>query len=307
MVYRIDSSEKLIEKFAGYLESQKNYSTHTVAAYISDIYQFHQYLVADTQTSDKLLENVKRYHIRVFLASMGDAGLKESSLERKAAALKHFYSYLLELGAIKTNPVQGFKRIRKKRELPRVLSETQIRDLFKSSFPGSFSGSRDRAALELFYSSGLRLSELIGLTVDDFDEYNSVVRVSGKGRKIRYVPMGEFAVDALKIYFEYREEVVDKYKDADLNYIFLNKYAKRISARNMRERIKKWLSGVTDNPAISPHSLRHSFATHMLDRGADLRAIQEMLGHSSLSVTQKYTHVSTARISESYKKAFPRA
>ncbi len=302
---------------------------HTISAYMSDITQFYKYFAQGNKAAgygDRtarlhggeeskaqpnvpvgVWKKVKRLDIRNFLSALISAGLMESSLERKLAALKHFFNYLVKENHIDTNPVSGTFRMRKKRKLPPILSEEQIRELFGQAFAGNFSGMRDRAALELFYSSGLRLSELLGIRIFDTDFNSAVVRVRGKGEKDRIVPIGEYAVNAIKVYLEYRELVLPMEKQEDNQYLFLNKFGKRISARNMRERIKNSLKRVSNNPAISPHTLRHSFATHMLDRGADLRAIQEMLGHSSLSVTQKYTQVSSSHISKTYKKAFPRA
>ncbi|MBD3233328.1 MAG: tyrosine-type recombinase/integrase [candidate division Zixibacteria bacterium] len=329
-------------EFASYLENQKGYSAHTISAYLADVAQLYYFFAqgdkavgygdptaqrdrtvsygdrpaqsngseasnAQQNVSAGVYKKVKRLDIRNFLSTLISAGLMESSLERKLAALKHFFNFLVKENYIDTNPVSGTFRIHKKRKLPPILSEEQIRGLFNQSFAGNFSGMRDRAALELFYSSGLRLSELLGIRIFDIDFNSALVRVRGKGEKDRIVPIGEYAVDAIKIYLEYRELVLPMEEQEDSQYLFLNKYGKRISARNMRERIKAALKKVSNNPAISPHTLRHSFATHMLDRGADLRAIQEMLGHSSLSVTQKYTQVSSSHISKTYKKAFPRA
>jgi len=296
-----------IGRFGNYLGSRKNYSPLTVSSYVSDLNQFHRFLKPDEREDTQLWKSVRRIEIRNFLSELNSYGLAGSSIERKLAALKHFFSFLIKENIIEANPVSTFSALGRKRKLPAVLTENQMHDLFRQSFPGTFSGARDRAALELFYSSGLRLSELLDIKENDLDLASSVVRVTGKGNKQRVVPIGEYAVQAIRIYFKCRVPQSHARKYPSNEFVFLNRFGRRISARNMRDRIKYYLQRTTGNASISPHTLRHSFATHMLDRGADLRAIQEMLGHSTLSVTQKYTHISAAHISDAYKKAFPRA
>lgn len=308
-----------IERFGEYLKAIKNYSPHTVTSYICDLNQFYNYRSPGEIKNDEFWKSVKRLDIRNFMAALDAAGLSPASLERKIAALRHFFNLLVREGIVETNPVTGFSRLRKKRKLPGILTEQQIRELFARPVPRTFSSVRDRAAMELFYSSGLRLSELVDLGLNDINLHSMVVRVMGKGKKQRIVPIGECAVDAVRTYLTYRERLCLRISgpagtdDADYKrapwdrILFLNKFGRKISVRNMRERIKKYLTDITDNTSFSPHTLRHSFATHMLDRGADLRAIQEMLGHSSLSVTQKYTRVTSARMQAAYNKAFPRA
>ncbi len=295
-----------VNNFYVYLKNS-NYSPNTIEAYIRDINQFHNFYFTEENSKGPSLKAIKRLDIRNYISSLISAGLFDSSIERKLAALKHYFKFLVDEGAIETNPVYNFSRLRRRRNLPVILSESQIRDLFNRPFSGSFSGTRDKAAIELFYSSGLRLSELINIKLNDIDLSGMIVRVTGKGDKQRIVPIGECAVNAIKIYLIYRRNIIDSKDNSEPEYLFLNKFGKRISARNMRERVKVYLRKISEDPSVSPHTLRHSFATHLLDRGADLRAIQEMLGHTSLRITQKYTHISPAHITKSFKKAFPRA
>ena len=307
MKTELDDLPKLIHQFGIYLKTQKNYSPHTISAYISDLKQFHHSFPFPQNQRPDFWKSIKRLDIRNFLSILTSKDLGETSIERKLAALKHFFNYLIRQDFMEANPVTGFFRIRRKRKLPSVLSEQQIHNLFSQAFSGNFSGMRDRAAAELFYSSGLRLSELLGIKLYDIDLSSAVVRVTGKGDKQRIVPVGEYAIGAVSAYLQYRELVLKFNEDTYYQFLFLNKFGRRLSARNMRERIKGYLMKVSDDSSVSPHTLRHSFATHMLDRGADIRAIQEMLGHASLSITQRYTQVSSTFISNSYKKAFPRA
>jgi len=197
-----------ISRFAEYLKIRQNYSPHTISSYQSDLIQCYNFLSAGSVKKEINWNSLKRIDIRNYLSELNLAGLNTSSIERKLAAIKHFFDFLIEEEVVKTNPASGFSRIRKQRNLPSVLTENQIRDLFKTSFAGTFSGMRDKAALELFYSSGLRLSELLEIKINEIDLSSNLVRVTGKGNRQRIVPIGEFAVDAIKLYVTYRESLL---------------------------------------------------------------------------------------------------
>jgi integrase/recombinase XerC len=242
----------------------------------------------------------------MFLAGLYRKEIKKVTIGRKISALKTFFRYLQREGILKNNPAELLQTPRIESYVPTVLSADEMESLIKVNYPPQFSGARDRAVVELFYSSGIRLSELTGLNDEDVDHGQGLIRVRGKGRKERIVPVGGPALLALKAY---QEERAIKFAGLQgmVNPVFLSVRGKRISTRSVARIIDKCVVSSGVSRKISPHTLRHTFATHMLDAGADLRAIQECLGHESLSTTQKYTAVSVARLMEIYDKAHPRA
>jgi len=299
---------KAIADFDRYIRIEKNLSAHTVEAYLKDLEQFQQFLLTAGPNAEHEEVPEDIVLIRSFLVSLYRRKMKKVSVSRKIASLRAFYSFLLREGKVKINPAELLQLPRCEKYIPTVLSVDEMQALLQVEFPADAAGARDRAIVELFYSSGIRLSELTGLNREDVHFNDLLVKVRGKGKKERIVPVGPPALSALKEYLRVRPaSALNPASGSDAEPLFLNAKGNRISPRDVAralERIVKQ-SGIDRN--ISPHALRHTFATHLLDAGADLRSIQEMLGHSSLSTTQKYTSVSVSRLMEVYDKAHPRA
>ncbi len=293
-----------INNFLKYLSSEKLYSSHTIAAYKGDIIQFFDLYNLEGSNQKKEIRDITKNDIRNFVSSLIRYGMSKRSAERKVAALKSFFSYLYKQNLVHNNPVSGIAMPKQDKILPKFLQEQEISALFKKIDVKTPSGIRDRAIIELFYSTGIRLSELSGLNEQDIDLNAGIVRVQGKGAKQRIVPIGKLASQAVKHYIEKKATLFDV---KDKKALFLNRQGKRISNRGIQLRVYKWLTMVSEKKGLSPHILRHSFATHLLDRGADLQAVKELLGHSSLSTTQVYTHLSTSRLKKIYEQAHPRA
>jgi integrase/recombinase XerC len=256
---------------------------------------------------DEKILQIDHLMIRSFLGSLYRKKVKKVTMGRKVAALRTFFNYLLREGKVKINPADMVQTPRAEKYIPTFLSVDEVMALLAVNFSQDFSGWRDRAILELFYSSGIRLSELTGLNLGDIDFVQGLMKVRGKGKKERIVPVGQPALIALQQYLEKRAEVCRDSDQGQDNPFFLGSRGKRVNSRGVERILDKAviMSGI--NRKISPHALRHSFATHLMDAGADLRSIQELLGHESLSTTQKYTSVSVSRLMEVYDKAHPRA
>ncbi len=284
---------RFIEKFLAYLEIEKNYSPHTLLNYRIDLEIFFAFI------KDQTIERVDYFTCRRFLAHLKSKMLKPRSLARRLSALRSFFKFLHREGLIKSNPTLLLLTPKLDKKLPKFLSEPETFRLLE--IPGTYkiSGLRDRALFETLYSSGLRVSELVALNTDSIDYFSNLVKVMGKGRKERIVPLGDQALRAIKKY-------LDKRKSQE-KALFLNKNGKRLSDRGVRLIMNKYIKQMSIQSGVSPHTLRHSFATHLLDHGADLRSVQELLGHVNLSTTQIYTHLSTERIKTIYDKAHPRA
>lgn len=289
---------ELIESFIRHLSDERNYSEHTVKAYRGDLENFRDFLVKE----GKKIKGTDISTINAYVSTLYGKN-SPSSVERKVSAIRSFFSYLVRKGLVAQNPAKLVRTPRKEKRLPVFLSVDEVFNLVdvKDSERNPLR-VRDRAILELLYSSGLRASELAGATLADLSMGEAVIRVRGKGNKERIVPVGSKALSALGEYLDIREEL----KPAS-NHVFLNSRGGGITTRSLARIIKKYglVSGISKN--VSPHVLRHSFATHLLAGGADLRAIQEMLGHASLSTTQRYTHISVERIMEVYDKTHPNA
>lgn len=228
-------------------------------------------------------------------------------MRRKLAAIRCFANYLCARENLKINPAKGIRMPRKTKRLPSFLSLEEIDRLMELPGKGDFGGARDLAMLELFYSTGIRLAELHDLNVSDIDLFGEVIKVKGKGRKERLVPLGRMATRALKKYLTLRIHLLRQRKHIEQPALFVSKFGKRLSRRGIQSVVRKYLSQVCGVKQMSPHVLRHTFATHMLENGADLRAVQELLGHASLASTQVYTHVTGERLSRIYRQAHPRA
>ncbi len=295
-----------IDDFLAYMNSVRSYSSHTIDAYRRDLKQFYHFSKEYFNKETVALSEIDKVTLRHFLGMLTEAKYTARSAARKLAALKSFFKYCLKRGWIKKNPAYAIKSPKIPKTLPTVLSKEQTRKLFRGIEVVDFVSARDAAMIELFYASGIRLSELVNLRLHDIQFQNKLLSVLGKGNKQRLIPLGSMSEKALKLYLHYYEQKFSKPKHGDP--LFLSRLGKVISVRNVRLRVEKHLKEVTDGAKKnSPHVLRHSFATHLLDEGADLESVRMMLGHESLSTTQVYTHVRMERLKETYAKAHPRA
>ncbi|MBL7134847.1 MAG: tyrosine recombinase XerC [Phycisphaerae bacterium] len=317
----------IVARFLEYLESQRNFSAHTVRSYCADLTQFCRFLaagngqaggnrepvsakdlpaaegIARRPLTGKLLA-VAPADIRAYLAMLRNSRYSKATTARKLAALRSFYKHLVRGGRLKASPVSIIRTPRQDKRLPKYLDIGQIEALLATPDTGTLLGLRDRAILETIYSAGLRISELVSLNLEDLEEFSEALRIRGKGKKERLAPLGSKAIEAIQAYLGRRRATVGP---CDRGALFVNKHGKRISDRSVRRKLDKYLVIAGIPTDISPHSLRHSFATHMLNAGADLRSVQELLGHESLSTTQIYTHLTTRRLKEVYDKAHPLA
>ncbi|QEM66705.1 tyrosine recombinase XerC [Geobacter sp. FeAm09] len=288
-----------ITAFCAYLETERNVSPHTLAAYRRDLEQLALF-VAKERGDDVSAGEMDHLLLRRYLALLGKTAMK-SSIGRKLAAIRTFFRFLLRRGEIDKNPAELTATPKREQRLPFHLDIDQATALMEAPSPDEKYALRDRAVLELLYSSGLRVSEMTGLNVGDLDLSGGMVRVLGKGGKERIVPVGSRAAQAVREYLAQRGEL------AGTGPLFLNTRGQRLNRRSVTRIIDAHVLRVAAFRRISPHTLRHTFATHMLEGGADLRSIQELLGHASLSTTQKYTHVGIDRLMEVYDKAHPKA
>ena len=289
-----------IASFLRFLDRERNASAHTIRAYAADLGQFQAHLAAEMGRTGKL-EDVDHLVIRAFLARMHRSGLKKVSAARKLATLRTFFRYLCREGILDRNPARALLSPRMERKIPTHLEESEIATLIE--VPGETdSARRARAILEMLYATGIRCAELVGLDLGDVDMGARTVRVLGKGSKERIVPFGLPALAAVSAYLPARLNARPR-----TQALFVNARGGRLTDRWVRQIVTHRVKQVALARRLSPHSLRHSFATHLLERGADLRSIQELLGHASLSTTQRYTHVNARHILDIYKKTHPRA
>ncbi|MCX5680322.1 MAG: tyrosine recombinase XerC [Candidatus Omnitrophica bacterium] len=288
---------RFIEKFINYLRVEKGSSSHTVKNYSLDLEAFAIFL------GDKDISSVDHLALRKFLAEMRSKNYAKRTIARKLASLRTFFKFMYREGHIKTNPITAVSTPKLDKRLPVVLDEGKVERLVQAPRIDDPAGLRDRAILETLYSTGVRVSELVGLDTGDVDFISGVIKVLGKGSKQRISPIGDMALGTIRKYIESKNEK----KVRDKGAVFLNKSGRRLTDRSVRRIVDKYIKVASINEHISPHSLRHSFATHLLDRGADLRSVQELLGHMNLSTTQIYTHITMERLREAYDKAHPRA
>jgi tyrosine recombinase XerC len=296
------------DHYFNYLRAEKNASPHTLDNYRRDITRFGRFLASKERgTPDALWRGVDRSLIRQYLAELNRVALSKSSIARALAALRSFYRFLCREGLIPSNPFMGILTPKRKKPLPRFLDVEATRRLMEAADGQELISLRDRAILEMLYSTGMRVSELTSLDCAAIDLLGEVVRVRGKGKKERLALLGKHAVQALSIYF--RERGINPLRSggATGGIAFINKRGGRLTATSVRILIQKYVKKLALSERVSPHTLRHSFATHLLDAGADLRSVQELLGHASLSTTQVYTHVTAERMKHVYEKAHPRA
>ncbi len=296
-----------LKEYLRYLRLNRNASPHTVRAYQSDLAQFldHTAAAAGVRRASLDASHLGRAALRGFLAELHRRGLSRASAARKLAAARSFLRYLRREGAIDDDPGRLVPTPKREVRMPAHLSEREMEALLAAPPADTPLSRRDRAILELFYASGLRLSELVGLDVGDVNLSAQVVRVLGKGRKERLVPFNRTTAGALRTYLADRAALVPRGQKADP--MFVNYKGGRLTVRSVDRLVRKYVAATSTRMGISPHALRHSFATHLLQRGADLRVIQELLGHARLGTTQRYTHVNVAQLLEVYRKSHPRA
>jgi integrase/recombinase XerC len=321
-----------VNDFLNYLKFEKHFSGHTAKCYGADLAQFTEFLLGGSdgdyqhggggsdgneQTTtglavqtkakvDQMLLSVDVNSVRAYLAELNDKQYSKSTIARKLATLRSFYKFLLKRGSVNSNPVTAVRTPKQDKKLPRFLEYEEVKRLLETPPMGNWLGARDRAILEVLYSTGIRVSELVALNMDDIDFLGEVVHVRGKGKKERIAPISSSALQVIQHYMEYRNKRAQSNPNFDPKVLFVNKHGKRLSTRSVRRKMDKYLKMAGLDPAISPHTLRHSFATHMLNNGADLRSVQELLGHQSLSTTQVYTHLTTKKLKDVYDSAHPR-
>jgi len=300
---------KLIEQFLEHLRYERNVSAHTLRNYSSDLEQFVNFLTADGKRGAPEVSAIDHLTIREWLASLHTDQKKKSSIARKLAALRTFFQFLVREGMLELNPAKLVATPKLEKKLPKHLSIEEAIRFIESPDPETDLGKRDRAMLELMYATGVRVAELTTLNLPDVDFGNQLVRVTGKRRKQRIVPFGDPAGGAIRSYLDVREKFLFNapVSKRDEEALFLNYQGTRITTRSVGRMVEKYIRICAGMHNISPHALRHSFATHLLDSGADLRDIQELLGHARLSTTQVYTHVSMEKLIEVYDKAHPKA
>ena len=290
--------------FLDYLTFERNVAVNTVSAYRDDLESFLGFLCNDYFTTGRdliELQRVDHLTIRAYLAHLARKKLARSSIARHLSALRTFFKYLMREGVVEMNPARSVATPRREKHLPAVLQTSDIAVLFEQPDLSTNLGIRDRAWMELLYASGLRISELVGIDLDDIELRARLVKVHGKGSKERIVPFGSKAEEAIRAYLAVRTA------DPDEQALFVNYRGQRITTRSVRRLFDGYLRDASLRKGISPHTMRHSFATHLLNAGADLRGIQELLGHASLSTTQKYTHLNDWQLIAVYRKAHPRA
>lgn len=297
--------EEQIENYLLHL-LEKSFSGHTLKAYRNDLGQFHRFLVGQLDKKDVELKDIDRLAIRHFLGTLQRRGFSKRSIVRKLTSIRSFIKFLCREGLMGSNPAVHLASPKLEKRLPSFFASEQMSKVM--DIPGRITalGWRDLTILELLYGTGIRLSELVGLNLSSIDQWGEAIKVMGKGRKQRILPVGRKAMKALRTYLEKRDELL-KETQKDEEALFLNYRGRRLSARGVQRIVERHLRKVSEAKRVSPHVLRHTFATHMLDAGADLRAVKELLGHASLSSTQIYTHVTTERLKQVYDQAHPRA
>jgi len=294
-----------LDDFLDYLKKERQYSRYTVTSYQTDLSQFIEFLETEIFTGQVAVEKVDNNHIKAFIESLFIYGLSKRSIARKLSAIKAFFKYLNRIQILEKNPTTSLRAPRLDKPLPVVLDENQIRKVMTMPPEDTFEGIRDRAILELLYGCGIRLGELIQLRMKQIHPESDYIIVEGKRNKERVIPLGSYAREALERYLSVRKEKVKFFENPEI--VFINEKGKSLYPLKIQLMVRKYLGQVSEQEHLSPHVLRHTFATHLLDRGADLLAVKELLGHASLSTTQIYTHVSMDRLKEVYQKAHPRS
>lgn len=301
-----------LDEFLMYLRVEKNASVRTIDSYEKDLWQFIDFLAKETKVPDQQVDLTVVDHllVRKYLGRLHQRSLARTTMARKRSALRSFFKFLCREEILKANPMVYVSAPKLEKRLPHFLYGDDIRVLVEAPDIAIPAGQRDRAILETLYAAGIRVSELVGLDTGDIDLGVGYIRVMGKGAKERIVPIGSFAIKAITVYQDNgRKRLLEKGKQDSGSEaaLFVNKYGQRLSVRSIRNIINKYVEAVSLHQKVSPHTIRHSFATHLLDAGADLRSVQELLGHVKMSTTQIYTHVTKEHLKSVYEKAHPRA
>jgi integrase/recombinase XerC len=327
----------IVQEFLNYLKYEKRFSEHTAKCYEADLSQFSEFLTGSSEGGpsgdepismhhtkpggggsatavatqadvkvDQLLLSAETDAVRTYLAFLNDKQYSKATIARKLATLRSFYKFLVKRNQLGSNPVAAVRTPKQDKKLPKFLEYEDVKRLLETPPMNNWLGARDRAILETLYSTGIRVSELVALNMDDVDFLGEVVHIRGKGKKERIAPISSSALQVIQHYMEFRNKRAQSSRNFDSKVLFVNKHGRRLSTRSVRRKMDKYLKMAGLDPTISPHTLRHSFATHMLNNGADLRSVQELLGHQSLSTTQVYTHLTTKKLKEVYEHAHPR-
>ncbi|HSR70336.1 MAG TPA: tyrosine recombinase XerC [Acidobacteriota bacterium] len=297
-----------IREFLDYLRYQRDCSPSTWKAYQGDLGEFTAYLSRGGRDTSARLQDIGHISIREFLGHLYDKGNSKSSAARKLAAIKSFFRYLHRQGKVDSNPARLVKTPKLPQRNPRVLTPRQVESILQLPDTSKALGRRDKAWMELLYAGGLRVSELVGIDVSDISFSQRLIRVLGKGRRERMVPFGEPALEAIDDYLPARLGLLRGNRSGrDLDALFLNHRGGRLSVRSIQIKLKDYVRRGALALSVHPHILRHSFATHLLNNGADLRSVQELLGHQSLSTTQRYTHLTLAELQKTYRNSHPKA
>lgn len=296
--------DRYIEDFILYLKLEKNASEHTIASYTADIANFLSYATEQGFTGG--LDSVSHIQIRSYLAVMKEGGYARRTIARRIAALRSLFRFLCRENILESNPFNSVHTPKLEKRLPELLAETEIDELFCLPAENEL-GLRDLAILELLYATGVRVSELVGLNLKDIDFDSRFVLVYGKGAKERIVPVGRKAIEALKDYLSRTRPTLCSGTNKVHQKVFVNSRGGPLTDRSVRRILEKYVTMLALSKRVSPHTIRHSFATHLLDHGADLRFVQELLGHVSLSTTQLYTHISREKLKSVYRQSHPRA
>ncbi len=294
------------QRFLQYLRVERNASELTIKSYTEDLAALADYLSEACAGRSPRPGEITTLDLRGYVAALGEAGYAKTTIARRLASMRSFFRFGQREGWVEANPARPLRNPRKGRRLPHFLSAEDIGRLLQAPPPGEPMGLRDRAILETMYSAGLRVSEVVGLSEGDLDFAAGIVRVRGKGRRERLAPIGSYAAAALKRWLKVRR-LHPLERPGPESPVFVNRFGRRLTTRSVARMLEKYLKLSGLDTRTTPHSLRHSFATHLLDRGADIRSVQELLGHKSLATTQIYTHVSTAALRAAYEKAHPRA
>lgn len=297
-----------ITSFLDYLKFEKNYSSNTVSSYEDDLLQLHSFFIKHFASEKYQLKSIDNLTIRLFLGELIENGISKKSIARKLSSVRSFYKYMYRKKIIKSDPTINIATPKISKKLPSFLDESAISKMLELPDEAAVTGLRDKALLELLYSTGIRLNELIELNLENIDWYNKTLKVIGKGRKVRITPFGEKAKSALQKYLLSREELFSgTTSEKELRSVFISNRGKRMYPKGVYNIVNHYIQQVSDIEKKSPHVIRHTFATHLLNRGADLKAVKELLGHESLSTTQIYTHVNIDRLKSIYNQAHPKS
>jgi len=325
----------LIREFLNYLNFEKRFSVHTAKCYGADLSQFGRFLSgrhtteesAEPQSpafnqqqgaavavvaaparsrADQAFLEVDINTVRAYLGLLNELQYSKATIARKLATLRSFYKFLVKRNIVGSNPVLAVRTPKQEKRLPRFLEYEEVRKLLETPPMDNWLGARDGAIMETLYSTGMRVGELVALNIEDIDFLGEVVHIRGKGKRERIAPIGTKALQVIQHYLEFRNKRARSNVNFDSKLLFLNKHGRHLSTRSVRRKMDKYIKMAGLDPSISPHTLRHSFATHILNNGADLRSVQELLGHQSLSTTQIYTHLTTRKLKQVYDQAHPR-